>query len=126
VLVEYMVHVQLVVIIEDLPCFIGEEGELSCNVNACQWVVVTELQSCLQTFMVAQKLLEGYAYSTISFIPYLIDKVRSNLLSLKIDPTSSPHVLSILARMLEKMDELFGNGAEGTVAAAFLPMGPRQ
>lgn len=58
-------------------------------------------------------------------IPYLIYKVRSNLLALRIDPTSFPHVLSIAARMLEKMDELFGNGAEGTVAAAFLPMDPR-
>jgi hypothetical protein len=76
--------------------------------------------------MVAQKLLEGHAYATFSLLPYLIYKMRSNLLALKIDPTSSPHVLSILARMLEKMDELFGNGAEGTVAAAFLPMGPRQ
>ncbi len=71
------------------------------------------------------KLLEGHAYATISLIPYLIYKVRSNLLALRIDPTSSPHVLFIVARILEKMDELFGNGAEGTVAAAFLPMGPR-
>ncbi len=102
-----------------------EEGELSCNLNVCQWVV-SELQSCLQPFMVAQKHLGGHAYATISLIPYLIYKVRSNLLALMIDPTSSPHVLSITTRMLEKIDELFGNGAEGIVAAAFLPMGPKQ
>ena len=41
-----------------------EDGELSCNLNACQWDVVSELQSRLQPFMVAQKLLEGNAYAT--------------------------------------------------------------
>jgi hypothetical protein len=39
-----MFHVQLVVMIEKLSCFIGEEGELYCNLNTCQWVVVSELQ----------------------------------------------------------------------------------
>jgi hypothetical protein len=43
--------------------------------------------------------------------------VRSNLTALRNSPDSSPHVLSIAIRILEKMDELFGSGAEGTVAA---------
>jgi hypothetical protein len=98
-----------------------EEGELTCNLKAIQWVIVTELQSCLHPFMVAQKPLEGQAYVTISLVPYIIYKVRSNLTALKNSPDSSPHVLSIAFRMLEKMDELFGSGAEGTVAAYVLP-----
>jgi hypothetical protein len=76
--------------------------------------------------MVAQKLLEGQAYVTISLIPYIIYKVRSNLTALRNSPDSSPHVLSIAFRMLEKMEELFGSGAEGTVAANVLPLGPRR
>jgi hypothetical protein len=102
-----------------------EEGELTCNLNAIQWVIVTEFQSCLHPFMVAQKLLEGQAYVTISLVPYIIYKVRSNLTALRNSPDSSPHVLSIAFRMLEKMDELFGSGAEGTVAAYVLPLGSR-
>jgi hypothetical protein len=38
---------------------LAEEGKLSCNLNENQWVISSELQSCLQPFMVAQKPLEG-------------------------------------------------------------------
>ncbi len=31
---------------------------------------------------------------------------------------SSPHVILIVTRMLEKFEEIFGSGVEGTVAAA--------
>ena len=74
--------------------------------------------------MLAQKLLEGEAYITISLIPYLIYKVRKNLETLRDSPESSAHVLSIVAKMLQKIEEIFGSGTEGTVAAVNLAEGP--
>jgi hypothetical protein len=56
-----------------------EEGDLKCNLSHRQWTIVSDLQKTLQPFMLAQRLLEGEAYTTISLIPYLIYKVRKNL-----------------------------------------------
>ena len=101
-----------------------EEGDLTCNLNPTQWLIVRDLQVTLKPFMIVQKLLEGQSYATISLIPYLVYKVRKNLETLRDSPTSSPHVLSIVARMLVKLEEIFGTGVEGTVAAADLLEGP--
>jgi hypothetical protein len=80
-----------------------EDGEQPCNLNANQRVFVSELQSCLHPFMVAQKLLEGQAYATISLVLYTIYKVKSNLTAWRNSPDSSPHTLSIAFRMLKKL-----------------------
>ncbi len=56
-----------------------EEGDLTSNLSANQWIIVADLQTTLKPFMLAQKLLEGQAYATISLIPYLICKVRKKL-----------------------------------------------
>jgi hypothetical protein len=76
--------------------------------------------------MLAQKLLEGEAYATISLIPYLIYKVRKNLVTIRESPASSAHVLSIVTTMLKKLEEIFGSGEEGTVASVNLAEGPRR
>ena len=58
---------------------------------------------------------------------FLIWYIRQkNLETLVNCPTSSPHVHSISKEMLEKLNEIFGNGIEGTVAAATLLEGPRR
>jgi hypothetical protein len=75
--------------------------------------------------MLAQRLLEGEAYATISLISYLIYKVRQNLESLRDSEASSLHVLSIPSRMIVKLDEIFGSGSERTVASDTLPEGPQ-
>jgi hypothetical protein len=79
-----------------------EEGDLTCNLNPTQWLIVRDLQVTLKPFMIAQKLLEGQSYATISLIPYLVYKVRKNLEALRDSPASSPHVMSIATRMLVK------------------------
>ncbi len=103
-----------------------EEGDLPCNLHPMRWLIVRDLQAALKPFMIAQKLLEGQSYTTISLIPYLVYKVRKNLEALRDSPASSPHVLSIATRMLVKLEEIFGSGVEGTVAAADLPEGPQR
>ncbi len=101
-----------------------EEGDLTCNLSADQWQIVADLQATLKPFMLAQKLLEGEAYATSSLIPYLIYKVRKNLETLRDSPASSAHVLSIVTKMLHKLEAIFGSGTEGTVAAVNLAEGP--
>ena len=76
--------------------------------------------------MLAQRLLEGEAYATISLVSYLIFKVRKNLETLRDSVASSLHVLSIATRMTDTLDEIFGSGSEGAVASDTLPEGPRR
>ena len=42
-----------------------------------------ELHELLEPFMLAQKVLEGQKYVTISLVPYLINEIRQNLIKVK-------------------------------------------
>ena len=93
-----------------------EEGELDCNLSAQQWIIITDLKFLLQPFMIAQRLLEGEAYVTVSLIPYMIYKIRKGLQDIIVGPHSSHHVVATGRKMLQKMIQLFGSGDDGTVA----------
>ena len=58
--------------------------------------------------MLAQKLLEGQAYVSISLIPYMVYKIQKGLNSAISHPQSSSHVLDTAAQMLNKFNEIFG------------------
>jgi hypothetical protein len=55
------------------------EGDLQCNLNDSQWMIITDLHALLKPFMITQKLLEGQAYVTISLVPYMVYKTRKGL-----------------------------------------------
>lgn len=52
--------------------------------------------------------------------------VRRNLEALRDSTNSSPHVLPIAGRLIQRIEGIFESGAEGTVAAENLPEGPHQ
>ena len=80
----------------------------------------------LKPFLVAQRLLEGQLYVTISLIPYMLYKIRSGLLAANEDPMASQQVRSVSTIMLQKFNEEFGTGEENTVATDHLVEGNRQ
>ncbi len=43
------------------------------------WEIITDLKMLLQPFMLAQKLLEGQTYVTISLVPFVIYKMWKDL-----------------------------------------------
>jgi len=53
-------------------CLLENEGALTCNLIDSQWCIVHDLHILLKPFMIAQKLLEGQTYVTISLVPYII------------------------------------------------------
>jgi hypothetical protein len=57
-------------------CLLKSEGALTCNLTDSQWCIVCDLHNLLKPFMIAQKLLEGQIYVTISLVPYIIYKIR--------------------------------------------------
>ena len=60
-------------------CLLENEGALTCNLIDSQWCIVHDLHILLKPFMIAQKLLEGQTYVTISLVPYIVYKIRKAL-----------------------------------------------
>jgi hypothetical protein len=103
-----------------------EEGDFEGNLTDQQWKIIHDLKTLLQPFMIAQRLLEGESYVTISLVPFMIYKIRKDLRAAVDDELSSAHVVGIGTRMLEKMNEIFGSGEEGTVAYNVFDEGNRR
>jgi hypothetical protein len=96
------------------------EGDIRLSLTEAQWTVVQDLTILLKPFMVAQKLLEGESYVTISLIPYMIYKIRKGLTAANTNPGSSAQVQSITTLMIRKFEEEFGSGQENTIATEHL------
>ena len=100
-----------------------EEGQLHVNLNNNQWLIVRDLCALLKPFMAAQKLLEGQTYVTISFVPYILYRIRKGLVLANTDVTSSVNVVVTTTHMLRAFNAKFGTGDDGSVARAQLPEG---
>ena len=70
--------------------------------------------------MIAQRLLEGEVYVTISLVPYTVYKIRNELQQAIESPISSEFIRSIAAEMMLVFNTHFGQGAAGTVATEIL------
>ena len=55
---------------------------------------------------------------TISLVPFMIYKIRKDLTFAVQDQNATRHVVAVGTKMLNKLNEIFGTGAEGTVAYA--------
>jgi hypothetical protein len=92
-----------------------EEGDLDCNLTDEQWIIITNLKFILQPFMIAQRLLEGQSYITVSLIPYMVYGIRKGLLYVIGNHLASQHVIAVGTKMLHKLNEIIGTGEEGIV-----------
>ncbi len=90
------------------------EGDLRVSLPVVQWIIMKALVALLKPFMIAQWLLEGETYVTISLIPYMLYRIQSGLLNALNDPLSSDQVKSVATLMIEKFSTEFGAGI-GTV-----------
>jgi len=102
------------------------DGDMRLFLTEAQWTVVKDMSALLKPFMVAQRLLEGEAYVTISLIPYMLYKIRKGLMAVNADPMSSLQVRSASTLMLVKFNEEFGTGEQNTVATDYLAEGSRR
>ncbi len=102
------------------------EGDLTCNLTASQWLIVRDLHILLKPFMIAQRLLEGEAYVTISLVPYMVYKIRKGLQQAMESPNSTDYIRNIAAEMIAVFNTHFGQGADGTVATENLQPGIRR
>jgi hypothetical protein len=101
-------------------------GDLTCNLTESQWCILSDLHILLRPFMIAQKLMEGEAYVTISLIPYMIYKIRKGLQSAIKKLTASHYVRSIATEMLVVFNTHFGQGEAGTLTTENLQTSNRR
>jgi hypothetical protein len=92
------------------------EGDMRLFLSEQQWAIVSDMAALLKPFMIAQRLLEGQSYVTISLIPYILHKIRTGLQTANLEPSASAQVQAVSAMMLRKFNDEFGTGAENTVA----------
>ena len=97
-------------------CLLENEVALTCNLTYSQWCIVCDLRILLKPFMIAQKLLEGQTYVTISLVPYIIYKIRKGLREAIDCRTSTKYIRSIAAEMIQIFNTHFGQGDAGMVA----------
>ena len=86
------------------------EGDLPCNLTDSQWLIVHDLHIHLKPFMIAQKLMEGEAYVTISLVSYMVYKIRKGLQQAMDSLTSSGYIRGIAAEMILVFNTHFGLG----------------
>jgi hypothetical protein len=101
------------------------DGDMRLFLTEAQWTVVKDMTALLKPFLIAQRLLEGQAYVTISLIPYMLYKIRNGLMAANADPMSSIQVRSVSTLMLVKFNEEFGTGDQNTVATDYMAKGSR-
>lgn len=76
--------------------------------------------------MIAQKLVEGQTYVTISLVPYIVYKIRKCLLEVIQSEVSAIYIRSIATEMVHVFNEHFGQGLAGTVATEKIVEGERR
>jgi hypothetical protein len=102
------------------------EGNLDCNLNARQWVIIKETCLILKPFMFAQKTFEGETYVTISMVPYVLYRIRSLLLEARNTLNISIQVANLIQKMTNAFELHWGCGEPGTVSREYLTEGPNR
>ena len=95
------------------------------NLNPAQWNLLEEIEHVLKPFMYAQKLLEGEKYVTISFIPTIISKIRSDLEATQRRPDNTEYVTAMLNKLRNSFDAEWGLGVPNTMYDEHLSVGER-
>jgi hypothetical protein len=122
-MVEYVRNVLPVTQAKDL---LENNGTLTCNLTDSQWCIVCDLHILLKPFMIAQKLLDGQTYVTISLVHYIIYKIRKGLQEAIDSPTSTDYIRRIAAEMIQVFNMHFVQGDAGMVATENLETGKRK
>jgi zinc finger BED domain-containing protein 1 (E3 SUMO-protein ligase ZBED1) len=91
------------------------EGSLSCNLTESQWVITGLVRDVLKPFMLAQKVLEGEKYVTLSFVPGIVHGIRNGLVNIENNPEIPESVKSLSLKMLDDFVKRWGSGDDNTV-----------
>jgi hypothetical protein len=104
---------------------IAQTSRVVANLNAAQWMLLEDIETILQPFMYAQKLLEGEQYVTVSFMPTIICRIRSGLDACQHRVDNSEYVATMLHKLRTSFDSEWGLGLPNTMFDEHLTLGDR-
>jgi hypothetical protein len=96
------------------------------NLTDEQWKVVGDVSALLKPFMISQKFFEGEKYVTVSFIPFLITKMREGLKKLAGELNPTVTLRDLAANLLVNFNTHWGSGEMGTIFSEHVNEGPRR
>ena len=79
-----------------------------------QWALMEDIDKILKPFMLAQELLEGEKYVTLSLVVSIIEKIRKNLKAELLNTEHSEYVTSMLKILLVAHTAEWGSGEPNT------------
>jgi hypothetical protein len=85
------------------------------NLSDQQWKDIEQFLIILKPFMLAQRLLEGEKYVTISLVPTIIFHIRQQLIAASVNEDFSQHIRFITKSLLVSFNAQWGDGSDGTV-----------
>ena len=91
-----------------------EDGLLPEYLTHEDWNSMTEITDILRPFKNIQLLLEEPKYVSLSFVPFLISKIRKGLKQLYLDENYQAPIRGLIDKMIQKLEETFGSGEDGT------------
>lgn len=95
------------------------------HLNPDEWIIVEDTKRILEPFMIAQRLLEGEKYVTVSLILIIITTIRKGLTFERDRVENSHHVKELSAILLQDFNKHWGSGLEGTIWQENLILGER-
>jgi hypothetical protein len=84
------------------------------NLTESQWALLGDIDKILKPFMLAQELLEGEKYVTLSLVVSIIEKIRKNLKEELRNTEHSEYVTSMLKVLLQVFTAEWGSGDKNT------------
>jgi hypothetical protein len=102
-----------------------ERVEEEKNLSEQQWDDINSQQVILKPFMLAQELLEGEKYVTISLIPAIIYHIRAELRKSGADPALSDHIRCICSELLTSFNNEWGSGDDSSIFMEHQQLGNR-
>ena len=84
------------------------------NLNDAQWKLLGDIVIILEPFMLAQKLLEGETYVTLSLVVSIIEGLRKQLARAASNVDNSAYVQSMLSALTQSFTAEWGTGDADT------------
>ena len=109
----------------DTMAGIGQQNRITNNLSVPQWRVIDDIVKILRPFMLAQKLLEGESYVTISLVPRVIHNLRQNIEIALAEPDNSEYVTTLLTDLKKSFVQEWGSGVTDTLFDEHKTLGPR-
>jgi hypothetical protein len=108
--------------------FLAAAGTITNNLTAAQWHLLKQIEVTLAPFMLAQQILEGEKYVTLSLVPKIIVCIRNGLTKAleneEDEVANSDYMQRMLSTLRDSFNTEWGRGSRHYVRRALATPSP--